>query len=341
MAISSGWYHTCVLIEGGSVRCWGYNGSGQVGRPADVSTVTVATPVAGVAGATAVGAGRFHSCAIVAGGTVRCWGYNDFGQLGDGTTDPAFSPVDVVGVGDAVAVTGGEHHTCALIADGTVRCWGINTRGQLGDGTVSEAPSGPSTVLGIEGATAIAADGATTCALLGDGTVRCWGWGEGGELGNGAAANSSTPVEVSGLNDAVALAPGCSLSAGGAVRCWGGYLGGPLGNVPTEVTGIAASTAISRGGQTACAVVAAGSLRCWGLNSLGQLGNGTYDNILPPVDVDVLGVTGAVAASNGIYHSCALVTGGAVRCWGANVGGELGDGTWNPSLVSVSVLSAI
>ena len=159
--------------------------------PLCVGTVTVSLPLS----ATAVAAGDFHTCALLANGAVRCWGQNWFGQLGDGTTTNRTTPATVSGLSGATAVTAGGYHTCARLTDGTVRCWGWNYFGQLGDGTTTRR-STPATVSGLSGATAVTAGGYHTCALLGDGTVRCWGWNNYGQLGNGDPIYVTQPVVV-------------------------------------------------------------------------------------------------------------------------------------------------
>src|SRR5438093_4486252 len=142
----------------------------------------------GVSSAAAGDAGSFHTCALLQDGTVRCWGLNDAGQLGDGSTTNSSTPVAVAGVGGAAAVTGGGFHTCARFPDGTLQCWGRNNAGQLGDpATLREAVTTPVRVTGITTATAVSAGGFHTCALPGDGTVRCWGQNDYGQLGNGTS----------------------------------------------------------------------------------------------------------------------------------------------------------
>src|SRR5947209_8475172 len=200
----------------------------------------------GVSPAAAVDAGSFHICALLQDGTVRCWGANDFGQLGNGTSAPVPgtpttfnpTPVTVSGITTAVAISAGGWHTCALLRDGTIQCWGQNTYGQLGDGSPITRPapgrsSTPVTVTGITTAIAIEAGIFHTCALLADGTLQCWGRNDEGRLGNGTTADSSTPTIVSGITPA-AVAPGaehaCAILRDGTVRCWGDNNWGQLGN---------------------------------------------------------------------------------------------------------------
>ena len=317
-AVSGGGFHTCARFPDGTLECWGRNDSGQLGDPATTSFSSV-TPVrvTGITTAIAVTAGGFHTCALLADGTVQCWGENDFGQLGNGTSDPVPgtpttfnpTPVTVSGITTAVAISAGGWHTCALLRDGTVQCWGENTYGQLGNGATIAPPapgrsSTPATVTGITTAIGIEAGIFHTCAILRDGTLQCWGRNDEGRLGNGTTANSSTPTTVSGITPA-AVAPGaehaCAILRDGTLQCWGDNNWGQLGNgsaagtasttPATAVTGITTATAASSGAEHTCAVLQDGSVQCWGRNTDGRLGNGTTTNAFTPVTVVGLGVT--------------------------------------------------
>jgi len=297
-AIEAGAYHTCALLEDATARCWGLNDNGQLG---DGSQTDSSTPVAvaRVTGAAAVTGGGFHSCARFPNGTLQCWGRNSEGQLGDPATTAFFSatPVPVTGMTTATAVTGGGYHTCALLQNGTVRCWGQNDYGQLGDGspiTQRPVPAArkptpiPVEVTGITTAVAVESGAFHTCALLQDGTMRCWGWNEFGQLTlTPAFDSSSTPVTVSGVTPA-ALAPGA---------------------------------------EHTCVLLRDGRVQCWGDNGYGQLGNGSPRGVFPAPGATVTAITTATAATSGIEHGCALLQGGTVQCWGRGLFGRLGDGT--------------
>src|SRR5437899_2559725 len=317
-AVSGGGFHSCALLGNGAVQCWGRNDSGQLGDPATTTFSSVApVRVTGITTAIAVTAGGFHTCALLADGTVQCWGENDFGQLGNGTSDPAPgtpttfhpTPVTVSGITTAVAISAGGWHTCALLRDGTVQCWGENTYGQLGNGATIAPPapgrsSTPATVTGITTAIGIEAGIFHTCAILRDGTLQCWGRNDEGRLGNGTTANSSTPTTVSGITPA-AVAPGaehaCAILRDGTLQCWGDNNWGQLGNgsaagtasttPATAVTGITTATAASSGAEHSCAVLQDGSVQCCARNTDGRLGNGTTTNAFTPVTVVGLGVT--------------------------------------------------
>ena len=237
VALAAGYDHACALIAGGTMRCWGANSSGQLGNAGTPTGSSVPVAVDNVNDATSITVGAFHTCELSADRTVRCWGRNSNGQLGNGTLTDSPTPAIVQGLSNVSAVTGGGSHTCALVGDSTVRCWGSNDQGQLGDGTGASSQT-PVQVLGISTATAISAGWAHTCALLQDGTVRCWGWNASGQLGDGTTSSSLAPLQVVGLAGASAVTSGwwqhsCALRADGSVRCWGQNQWGQLGSGTT------------------------------------------------------------------------------------------------------------
>src|SRR5437773_2188179 len=296
---------------------------GGEGAPADAITVTPANPTIGVGqtqqftanGAltpTAVAGGGFHACMRLPDGTVQCWGRNNFGQLGNGDGNLADSsvPVAVRGLTTATRVVTGDSHTCALLGDGTVQCWGVGDSGQRGDGTFNNISTVPAAVVGITGAGAVAARGYHSCALLGDGTVWCWGRNSDGQLGV-TPSGSQCPTT-----------PGFFCSS-----------------TPVRATGITSAAAVIAGGYHTCALFGDGTAQCWGRNDDGQLGDGTFTSSSTAVRVG--GITGAVAVSAGILHTCALLANGTVKCWGAvgpnNDFGQLGNGATTGSSTPVTV----
>ncbi len=355
-AIAAGNSHTCALTTAGAVLCWGFNGSGQLG---DGSTTQRTTPVAvsGLgSGVAAIAAGRHHSCALTTAGAVQCWGNNNSGQLGDGSTMGRSTPVAVSGLDSGVAaITAGSQHSCARTTAGAVRCWGSNFNGQLGNGTTTDSTT-PVAVSGLDSGVAAIAAGHNvhTCALTTAGAVRCWGWNVYGQLGDGSTMGRSTPVAVSSLGSGVATivagtSHSCARTTAGAAHCWGDNFFGQLGDgstthrtTPVAVSGLGAGVAAIAAGDThSCALTTAGAVLCWGFNGSGQLGDDSTTQRTTPVDVKGVGGSGTLsdvaAIAAGTSHTCALTTAGAVHCWGNNSYGQLGDGSTTPRTTPVAV----
>jgi len=318
------------------------------------STKATATPTY-----EAVSAGGNHTCAITSDGGVQCWGSNSDGQLGNGTTTDSSSPVDVAAFPTLVTnISAGPRESCVVMSNGGARCWGDNVHGQLGDGTTTDR-STPVDVTGLSGGGAVQIatsgdnnfgddDDEFTCVVMSGGVPECWGSDDFEQLGNLLPFTTSSPTPVAGLTGVVAVATGgregCALTSGGAVSCWGGgYLGnGTTDNspVPVPVTGLSSGvTAISIGPGSGhnCVLTSGGGVECWGQNVFGEVGNGTNaPDVLSPAPVSGLS-SGVTAITTGGDHSCALTSGGAVKCWGSNSSGELGDGTTTGSHVPVQV----
>jgi alpha-tubulin suppressor-like RCC1 family protein len=220
--VSVGHNVTCAALTDGTARCWGANSWGQLGDGTKTNS-TVPVAVSGLTSAAVACTGDAHSCALLTDGSVRCWGANSFGQLGDGTRVDSAMPVTVAGIANATTIACGWDHTCVVLEGGLIQCWGGNggsldsPRGALGtaSGTqdckwlVNNAPppyptisaetpcaATPVQVSDITNATAVAAGDYATCALLTDGSVKCWGFNLDGQLGNGSTSDSIVPVTV-------------------------------------------------------------------------------------------------------------------------------------------------
>ena len=353
-AIAAGRSHTCALTFGGGVKCWGDNYNGQLG---DGTKTTRLTPVnvSGLAsGVIAITAGGSHTCALTAEGGVKCWGWNKYGQLGDGTGKRHLMPVDVSGLASGVsAITAGYAHTCARTAGGGVKCWGYNSSGQLGDGTNTDRHT-PVNVSGLTTeVSGIKAGGSHTCARISGGGVKCWGDNRSGQLGDGTWEIRYTPVNVYGLASGVSgiTAGGqhtCARTAEGRAKCWGANWSGQLGDGttterhrPVIVSGLASGvSAISAGGSHTCALIVGGGVKCWGHNVSGELGDGTTTDRHTPVGVSGL-ANGVGTIAAGGSHTCARTRGGEVKCWGANWYGQLGNGMTIRRLIPVNVVNTM
>ena len=274
-------------------------------------------------------------CARRASGEVRCWGNNNGGQLGDGTTMTHLAPVPIPALMGSVDVSISAFHGCAVKSDNTVWCWGSGRSGQLGNGMDLITSPTPVRAGTLSDAVAVSVGASHSCALQRGGAVLCWGTNASGQVGDGTTNQRAFPVPVAGYTDITQIAAGlnhtCARRSNGAVICWGagslGQLGnGAMGNSTQAVAvqGLADALFLGAGANHTCAVRASGAVVCWGANASGQLGDGSTTNRATPVPV--MGVTDASAVGAGLSHTCAVRRGGAVRCWGANARGQLGDG---------------
>jgi len=228
-AVAVGGAFTCALLAGGrDLRCFGANDEGQLGdgwsrgaairafslgeahtcvaydeSASDKASVvcrgrSVAAPREPILGGVPVKelvAGAEHTCALLEDATVRCWGRNDAGQLGDGSTNDATTPVSPLGLASVAQVAAGRRHTCALLQNGTVACWGANDRHQLANGTTVGRPR-PDLIMGLVGGREIVASEDGTCVRLDGGYVRCWGANDRGQLGTGEGAEVTVPAPI-------------------------------------------------------------------------------------------------------------------------------------------------
>ena len=312
--------HACASKSDGSAWCWGHNLYGQLGdglthqtcTPNDIDCSYVPVRVAGLSDVTSVSAGGLHSCALVADGTVWCWGNNTDGQLGDTTTQDRPAPVQVAGLSNVDHLSAGNSHACAVGRDGTAWCWGSNKCGQLGDGvqdhlntcSSSDCSPTPVQVTGLSGADSISAANWTTCAVKNDSTAWCWGANDCGQLGDGLGHQDCN-------------LPDCSLDE----RSY----------APVQVVSLSDVEAVSAGWRHNCALKSDSTAWCWGANDSGQLGDGTRTMATSPVQV--AGLSNAVSISvgtdltSGTGHTTATGNDATAWGWGDNFFGQLGDGS--------------
>ncbi|MFZ6177319.1 DUF4215 domain-containing protein [Nannocystis pusilla] len=366
--VAMGHDHTCILLSGGKLHCWGYNGFGQLGRgdsedqgdqPGEVPgpPVPVGDPVVRMA------AGIDHTCAVLESGDLRCWGRNHFGQLGYGNTatlgdnmDELPSPSVVVGT-DVVDVSVGEWHTCVLTTSGQVRCWGRGNQGALGYGDANTL-SAPNflDVPGVIDVQQLSLAAFASCVRSQQGKVQCWGNNDFGQLGLGhvqalgdqVGEMPPTPIDLGGvaMQFSAGYAHACALMQNGQVRCWGhgpygklgtgnsSNVGDDLGDMPPKDVPLGGpAVEVVAGANHSCARMATGRVKCWGRGAHGSLGYASTNDVLandqsPPQDVDLGGDAKRLWSHLG-RATCALLIDDTLRCWGLNANGQLGYGNTN------------
>ncbi|MCA9691372.1 MAG: hypothetical protein KC636_17345 [Myxococcales bacterium] len=379
-ALAAGESHTCALLHSGAVRCWGSGADGRLGyaNTDSLGGSPDAMPTEdidfgeGVDQITELVAGMDHSCALSAKGQVFCWGSGAFGKLGYGDTEdigddetpgdrgPLLMKDDL----DAVTLAAGDHHTCALLVGDKVACWGRGAMGQLGANSTEDIgdDEGLDAIVLLDDnmftPADISAGGDHSCIRYLSGQVRCWGANESGQLGNGLPDNCGddepfdacfgvTTVYLASILDS-GRGHSCALvDANGtdAIQCWGRGQSGALGygdtmnygdNEPVDMLTVqvgGAPTRIVAGAEHTCAILQGGAVRCWGSGANGRLGYGDTasvggaPNVLPG-DVGPVDLAGEVALEvvAGGGHTCARTSVGGVRCWGRGDAGQLGTG---------------
>ncbi|OYV07356.1 MAG: hypothetical protein CFE26_01460 [Verrucomicrobiales bacterium VVV1] len=318
-AVSTGSLHSVALCSDGTLSSWGYNVQGQLGDNRSTNkSVPVEVNTSGVlAGRTvvAISSGSFHNLALCSDGTVAAWGYNNHGQLGDGTRTTARVPVLVKTDGvltgkQVVAVAAGAYQSFALCSDGTLAAWGYNDEGELGNGGVtgSTVPVAVNTggVLAGRSVATIAAGQYHALALCTDGTLVSWGYNPRGQLGNSSTTDSKSPVAINSF----------------------GTLSGRV------------VTAIGTGTSHSLALCADGTLASWGYNSQSQLGVTGISQSTTPVSVPpAVGASGRTihSLSVGAHHNLLRFTDGGMAAWGGNTNGQLGAGNTQASAAWVNV----
>ena len=363
--------HSLALAASGTPYAWGLGTSGQLGNNGTASSPTPVAPLLPdrAYGYQQAAGGSFHSLGLRADGTAWAWGYNNRGQLGDGTGTTRRTPVAVAqGALPATArltqVAAGEIHSLALAADGTAYAWGNNGSGRLGDGTTTNRTRPVAVAQGALPATArltqVAAGEGHSLALAADGTAYAWGDNSSGQLGDGTTTDQTTPVAVAqGALPATArltqVAAGqyhsLALAADGTAYSWGDNGSGQLGDGTTTnhtspvavAQGVLPTTArlvqVAAGDRHSLALAADGTLYAWGENADGQLGDGTYTDRSAPVAVTMPAGVRFVQVSAGNAYSLALAADGTLYGWGRNGNGQLGDGTTSQRLTPVAEAS--
>jgi alpha-tubulin suppressor-like RCC1 family protein len=319
----------CVLLDEGTVKCWGFNKLGGVG---DGTTIDRSTPVTVLTGAIDICRGAI-TCAVMTGGTVKCWGSNASNGLllGTGVTISP-TPVDLAGITGAQSVScNGSYGGCAILTDRTVRCWGEDSQGERGDGP-GDSTASPPTVVPLTDVVQVSTELSHSCALTASGAVHCWGRNGDGSVSGDGVKSTPVPSPVKVLDDAAQIQALFYSSAArmkdGTVKFWGWPLGSSstaAGAVAT-VPGLAGVVDLQANRSGLCARFADAKVDCWGSNNYGQLGLGfvSATGFTSPMHT---GLTHVTAIAGPGHALCVLLDSGALACLGDNEYGQVGDGT--------------
>ncbi len=327
--LAAGGRHTCAAQADGAVKCWGENDNGEAGNGTYVANQPLAQVVYGISKPMQLVAGAEHTCALLEDGSTSCWGNNGGGRLGDGTQTSSSQPRPVMNlggtptelsIGDAASfalvsggarcwgagfgttpitvsnildIAAGDDHVCVVETDKTVSCYGENYNYQLGDGTQTAVGEPGVSAMGVANAVAIDARGSESCALIGDGTIKCWGLNADGRLGVGNTNyHQKTPAAVQGISGVMKFAMGfdasCAIKTDGTLWCWGANYFGQVGDgsyqsrpAAVQIQNLSGVKDVASGGSHTCAIDGTGHVVCWGLGASGQLGNGVREIVRP------------------------------------------------------------
>ena len=316
--VSAGGAHSCGVATSGAAYCWGYGLGGQVGTGQYSSPYESPAAVAGGLAFTRVSAGEGHTCALTTSGLAYCWGYNNDGELGNGTRTQSATPRATAGDLSYTQISAGYRLSCAVTAAGAGYCWG---------GSPSGATSPARTPAAIPRFHGLTAGSHHACASSPRGDAYCWGYNVHGQLGDGTTSNRSAGGIVVGGFVFTKLSVGrdhsCGLTATGSAYCWGDNFYGQLGDgtktgrsEPFPVQGGLSFAELGAGDEHTCGRTSAGAVYCWGHNVHGQLGDGTTTDRLAPTPV-----TGGISfaqLATGDHHTCGLTSSGAAHCWGSD-----------------------
>ena len=363
---------TIILKSDGTVWTWGSGGFGKLGIDTTTGRSLLPVEVHGAGNidylhsVTVIMGGETHNMALKSDGTLWSWGYNFVGELGDGTTNDAATPVQV-GLGSIPPLTsviklgGRTYFSLAVKSDGTIWGWGMNGSGQMGNGTSGGNVLTPVMVSNSQPGGVVNNPLQVSCgytygvALLTNGMVWTWGTGFHGELGAGTNTQSFNPIPVPGLSNITAISSGwkhtLALKSNGTVWAWGLNSHGELGDGTAisrsnavQVLNLSNIVMVSGGDYNSIALRSDGTVWKWGLNDVGELGQGTNDNVGAGPGIDLLshplplqvtmdkfgnGFSNVVQVSNRDYHNLALKADDSLWMWGANDQGQCGDGTTN------------
>ena len=289
-----------------------------------------------------------HSCVLKLHNSLSCWGNNEYGQLGDGSTVSSNTPVQVSGIDpeEVFQIIAGYRHTCAVMFDRSILCWGWNAHGQVGDGTTTTTPS-PIEIFASEEVKDAATGAFHTCVIKFGKSLYCWGNNAFGQIGDGSTTSRNTPVLIDQMSGSVQqISVGythtCAVLTDKRIKCWGQNNHGQVGllcrqefcSEPVYVPDLYDAVKVTTGVSHSCALLTDATVRCWGLNSNGQLGDQSTASSSVPETVHEL--QGVHKLTSGNFHNCALLENDSVKCWGSNLVGQGGDGSTKSRNVPIS-----
>ena len=335
-----GFNHSCAIVSStGVVKCWGANNGGQLGDRTGTARQAPEVIDSGVS-YSQISGGEYHTCAIVSGtGVLKCWGYNNVGQLGDGTLSFRLSATVIDSGVTYSQVATGQSHSCGIVSGtGVLKCWGANTYGQLGDGTTVNRAVSAVIDSGVSYSKVSAGDTHTCGIVASTGALKCWGYNWAGQIGDGSNVNRLAPVVVNSGTSYSQISGGSSHSCGivtttGVLKCWGVNSYYELGDgtttarsSPVVINSGTSYSEVKLRYESSCGIVTTtGVLKCWGYNPSSQLGDGSITDRSVPTVID----SGVSYSQVGLghYHGCGIVSStGALKCWGDGFSGQLGEG---------------
>jgi len=349
--------NTCAITNDGVVKCWGSNQYGQLGQGQASVSVQIPTSIYPhpTSSGLSVSTSEKFSCAVFQNGNGYCWGYGD-SRLGIGASSSQMSPAQLplpTGV-NLLKISTGDAHGCALTSNGNVLCWGSNEQGQLGIGQTMSYHSTPTYTTSFgRNVTGIDLGSYHGCGIMDNGLVKCWGWNNQGQLGDGTTSTRTSPSQTSSFGNnrtAIQVSGGyqhtCAVLDNGSIACWGWNQYGQLGDgttslrtTPKLVSGFGANRtaiSVSAGQYATCAVTSLGELYCWGNSGNGVFWDGTTTRLEPELMPSFGYNSKVLDIMMGQSHACATIRHGFLSCWGSNGNSQLGDGGISNRLISTN-----
>jgi len=293
LRVTTGYYHTCAILQGGSVKCWGYNGYGELGDNSNIDSYSPKKVLGLVAPVTHLTSGYEFTCALLSTEKVQCWGFDDYGNWPGSKNGTKLTAYTIPGLSGVVSVSAGGYTMCVVLNTGIVKCLGGNDDGQFGTGYTGLRTNNPVQVFEVVGAIEVSVgDYYVACALLNTGRVKCWGYNYYGMLGSGGEDTYRLIPQFDAISIGVGYFFSCALLSVGEVKCWGdntyGELGNPVGTTisltPVTVTGLSSGVvSLQVASYGGCAVLKNSTIVCWGFGLEGEVGNGDYiySNYIP------------------------------------------------------------